>query len=105
MGSRLLAKSESCQMREWPAGARFVPFISTHVLAAMTGASPSAFATTVIVGTRGGVTPVGMRPILPANSTNHMAPSGPAAIEQPRRPLAVYVGVATSAVTEPDVVI
>src|ERR1035438_9773797 len=37
-------------MRVSPAGARFAPFTSTHVLGAITGTSPSALATSVIAG-------------------------------------------------------
>lgn len=37
-------------MRESPALARFVPLIKTQVFGAIVGASPSALATSVIVG-------------------------------------------------------
>ena len=37
-------------MRDSPAGARFVPLISTQVLGAICGVSPSAFATSVTAG-------------------------------------------------------
>src|ERR1017187_8215975 len=45
---RLPTKSELCQARESPAGARFAPLISTQVFGAMVGLSPSAFATSEI---------------------------------------------------------
>ena len=51
VGIWLLTKSEPCQMRESPAGARFEPLISTHVLGAIDGLPPSAFATCEISGT------------------------------------------------------
>src|SRR5438270_4510737 len=43
-------KSDPCQMRAPPNAARFDPLISTQVFGAITCASPSAFATTVIAG-------------------------------------------------------
>src|ERR1035441_4221197 len=46
----LATKSEPCQMRESPEGARLTPLISTHVFGAMAGTSPSAFATSAITG-------------------------------------------------------
>jgi hypothetical protein len=46
----LLTKSESCQERVSFTLERFCPLISTQVLGAMTGFSPSAFATNEITG-------------------------------------------------------
>src|SRR5690349_8236593 len=43
-------KSDPCQIRASPGAARFDPLISTQVFGAITGASPSAFATRVIAG-------------------------------------------------------
>src|ERR1700733_9938226 len=43
-------KSDPAQIRVSPAGARFEPLISTHVFGAITGAPPSALATSVIAG-------------------------------------------------------
>src|SRR5579872_4334069 len=45
-----LMKSADCQMRVSPALDRFAPLTSTQVLGAITGFSPSAFATRVITG-------------------------------------------------------
>src|SRR5690348_3430297 len=57
-----LAKSLSCQVRVSPAGARLVPLISTHVLGAIVGLSPSALATLEMTGAldAAGRVPVGL---------------------------------------------
>jgi hypothetical protein len=50
-------KSDPCQMRESPTGARADPEILTHVFGAMVVLPPSAFATPVITGASTGVAP------------------------------------------------
>src|SRR5580704_2527236 len=68
-------------------GERFVPTIVTQELVTPPARKLAPFSTPDIAGAGGvAVTPVGMRPILPAVSINHIAPSGPAAMESGPKP-------------------
>src|SRR5580692_6367505 len=62
-------------------GETFVPLIVTQEFVTPPARKLAPFSTADMTGAGVAVTPVGMRPILPAVSVNHIAPSGPAAME------------------------